>query len=312
MAPEVLVSGGKRAMAAALTQIEQQPDTVETADLLDHALTAQKGLGLGLTGPPGVGKSTLIDRLIAAWRARGQSVAVIAVDPSSRRSGGALLGDRTRLNTDPDDDRVFVRSMAARDHLGGVAAITFPALVLLRAVYDVVIVETVGVGQSETEIAETADLTAVCIQPGSGDALQFMKAGLMEIPDLLIVTKTDMGPIAERTITDLKGAMSLTTDSRLVACSAATGTGISAVLDEISAIAAKFSPLSCKQRNQQMIRWSESQILRRFGEEGLKLAKSEVVDNPPNFSFREMLEHHSRLSDAMTAAFRSRCDRFKT
>lgn len=301
---DTIRSGGKRAIATALTHIERAPDTMETAALLDQAFATPIGFGLGLTGPPGVGKSTLIDSLIRAWRARGNSVAVIAVDPSSQRSGGALLGDRTRLSTDPEDNGTFVRSMAARSHLGGVAEITFPALVLLRAFFDLVIVETVGVGQSETEIAETADATAVCVQPGSGDALQFMKAGLMEIPDLVVVTKTDMGAVAERTISDLRGALSLTTASQLIACSATTGTGIESVLDEIAALSAQFLPLSRERRNQQMIRWAESQIQRRFGWEGLKLVKSMLVDNQPNFSFREMTQRNLRLSDAIGAAFR--------
>ena len=154
------------------------------------ALAAPQGLALGLTGPPGVGKSTLINALLARLRARGESVAVIAVDPSSRRSGGALLGDRTRIETDPEDAGVFVRSMAARRRLGGLADITYPAMVLMRALFDLVIVETVGVGQSETEIADCADLVVFCAQPGSGDALQFMKAGVMERGT---VTRPDSG-----------------------------------------------------------------------------------------------------------------------
>ena len=161
--------------------------------LLEAAWRAPRGVAVGLTGPPGVGKSTLINALIRDLRSRGETVAVIAVDPSSRRSGGALLGDRTRIEVDPGDAGVFVRSMAARQRLGGVAEITFPAVVLTRACFDWVIVETVGVGQSEVEVADVADLVVFCVQPGSGDALQFMKAGVMEVPDLVLVTKGDVG-----------------------------------------------------------------------------------------------------------------------
>ena len=148
---------------------------------------------IGLTGPPGVGKSTLVSAFVRAWRERGRTVGVIAVDPSSRRTRGALLGDRTRIDVDPDDQGVFVRSMAARDRLGGLADLCAAAMVLMRALYDVVLIETVGVGQSETEIAEIADTVVFAVQPGSGDSLQFMKAGIVEIPDIALVTKADLG-----------------------------------------------------------------------------------------------------------------------
>ena len=164
---------------------------------------------IGITGPPGVGKSTLTGALISALRQAGRSVAVITVDPSSKRSGGALLGDRVRLLSDPEDGQLFIRSMAARDRLGGLADITVGAMVLMRALYDVVLIETVGVGQSETDVAQVADTVVFCVQPGSGDALQFMKAGIVEIPDLAVVTKADMGEVARRALNDLKGALSL-------------------------------------------------------------------------------------------------------
>src|SRR5205807_3585843 len=117
--------------------------------------------------------------------------------PSSRLSGGALLGDRMRLRSDPADPGVFIRSMAARDRLGGLAALTVSAMVVLRALYDIVVIETVGVGQSDTEIAGAADTVVLCIQPGSGDALQFMKAGIVEIPHIMLVTKADLAEAAE-------------------------------------------------------------------------------------------------------------------
>ena len=204
-----LAAGGKRALAGALCALETAAADPRLAALLDEALASPRGMAIGLTGPPGVGKSTLVNAMIARLRARGDTVAVIAVDPSSRRSGGALLGDRTRIETDPEDSGVFLRSMAARDRLGGLAAISFPAMVLMRALFDLVIVETVGVGQSETEIAEAADLVVLCVQPGSGDALQFMKAGVMETPDVVLVTKGDVGAAARRAKADVKGALSL-------------------------------------------------------------------------------------------------------
>src|SRR4051795_11321791 len=162
---------------------------------------------VGVTGPPGAGKSTLLSELVRAWRADGRSVAVLAVDPSSRRSGGALLGDRARIATDPGDHCTFVRSTAAAGRLGGLAPSTRAAAQALAAAFDVVVVETVGVGQSETEVAEVADTVAVVVQPGAGDVLQFLKAGIMEIPDVLVVTKADLGDVALRARRDLHAAL---------------------------------------------------------------------------------------------------------
>ncbi len=162
---------------------------------------------IGVTGPPGAGKSTLLSALLAAWRARGLTVAMLAVDPSSRRSGGALLGDRARIAFDPADRGLLIRSTAAGERLGGLARATRPAAGALAAAFDVVVIETVGVGQAETEIAELADTVAVVVQPGSGDVLQFLKSGIMEIPDVLVVTKADLGQIATSTRRDLAAAL---------------------------------------------------------------------------------------------------------
>lgn len=163
---------------------------------------------VGVTGPPGAGKSTLLSALIAHLREHGYgSVAVLAVDPSSRRSGGSLLGDRARIEHDPSDPAVFIRSTAAGERLGGLAWGTRAAAQALAAAFDVVIVETVGIGQAETEIAELADTVVVVVQPGSGDVLQFLKSGIMEVPDVLVVTKSDLGPLALRARRDLHAAL---------------------------------------------------------------------------------------------------------
>ncbi|NVK20654.1 MAG: methylmalonyl Co-A mutase-associated GTPase MeaB [Methylocystaceae bacterium] len=204
-----LKSGKKAAMARALAQVEQAPDARETLDLLNRAYQEPEAHVIGITGPPGVGKSTLTNALIAQWRSMGRTVGVIAVDPSSRRTGGALLGDRTRFTTDPEDQGIFVRSMAARDRLGGLAGLTVSGMVLMRAVYDVVLIETVGVGQSETDIVGVADTVLFCVQPGSGDSLQFIKAGIVEIPHIVAITKADMGAPARRAMADMKGALNL-------------------------------------------------------------------------------------------------------
>lgn len=165
---------------------------------------------IGVTGAPGAGKSTLLDALVRRLRARGETVGIAAVDPSSRRSGGALLGDRARVRASAYDPGVFLRSMAARDRLGGLADATWAGVTVLAAVFDRVFVETVGVGQSEAEIADLADTLLFVAQPGAGDALQFMKAGLLEHPDVFAVNKADLGPLAERTASDLASGLAMT------------------------------------------------------------------------------------------------------
>jgi LAO/AO transport system kinase len=193
---------------------------------------------VGVTGPPGAGKSSLLSELLRAWRAAGRSVAVLAVDPSSKRSGGALLGDRARIAAEPGDAGVFIRSMAAGGRLGGLAPATRAAAHALAAAFDVVVIETVGVGQSETEVAEVADTVAVVVQPGGGDVLQFLKSGIMEIPDVLVVTKADLGPVALRSRRDLHAALrSLgARDTQVVAVSSiAPSTGFDELLGALDA-----------------------------------------------------------------------------
>jgi LAO/AO transport system kinase len=162
---------------------------------------------IGVTGPPGAGKSTLLSALLRAWRAQGRTVAMLAIDPSSRRSGGSLLGDRARIDFDAGDRGVLIRSTAAGERHGGLAAATRAAAHALAAAFDVVVIETVGVGQAETDVAEVADSVVVVVQPGGGDVLQFLKAGIMEIPDVLVVTKADLGQIATSTRRDLSAAL---------------------------------------------------------------------------------------------------------
>ena len=202
------------AAPAALNLVENRSAAArpEIAELLGAVSPAALGGEapahiVGVTGPPGAGKSTLLSVLVAGWRGAGRSVAVLAVDPSSKRSGGALLGDRARIDADPADRGIFIRSMAAGERLGGLAPATRAAAQALAAAFDVVVIETVGVGQSETEIAEAADTVAVIVQPGSGDALQFLKAGIMEVPDALVVTKADLGTVATHAVRDLRAAM---------------------------------------------------------------------------------------------------------
>jgi LAO/AO transport system kinase len=209
-----LRAGDLSAAPAVLNLVENRSPAAraETEQLL--AWVSASALGrepgahvVGITGPPGVGKSSLLSRLVSEWRARGRSVAVLAVDPSSRRSGGSLLGDRARIEADPADREVYIRSTAVGERLGGLAPATRAAASALAAAFDVVVIETVGVGQSETEVADVADTVAVVVQPGSGDVLQFLKSGIMEIPDVLVVTKADLGRPAMRALADLRSAL---------------------------------------------------------------------------------------------------------
>jgi LAO/AO transport system kinase len=164
---------------------------------------------IGLTGPPGVGKSTLASALVRKARSLGKKVGVISVDPSSPFSRGALLGDRIRLAEHFTDEAVFIRSMASRGHLGGLAGATADAVLLMDAFgFDIVIVETVGVGQSEVEIAELAQTTLVALQPGSGDSIQVLKAGIMEIADVFVVNKADH-PMADQLRREIRSAMEM-------------------------------------------------------------------------------------------------------
>jgi LAO/AO transport system kinase len=206
------------AAPAALNLLEStSPDDREQAAALLAEVAPAKlggeapGHIVGVTGPPGAGKSTLLSAFIMHLRAHGYasiaSIAVLAVDPSSRHSGGSLLGDRTRIAFDPADEQVFIRSTAAGERLGGLAAGTRTAAQALAAAFDVVLIETVGVGQAETDVADVADTVVVVVQPGSGDVLQFIKSGIMEIPDILVVTKSDLGEIAMRTRRDLSAAL---------------------------------------------------------------------------------------------------------
>jgi LAO/AO transport system kinase len=232
-------AGQPRAVARLISLVEDASPALRQvmALLAPHAGTARV---VGVTGSPGVGKSTSTSALVAAYRRRGMRVGVLAVDPSSPFSGGALLGDRVRMQQHATDEGVFIRSMASRGHLGGLSWATPQALrVLSAAGCDVVLVETVGVGQAEVQVASLADTTLVLLAPGMGDGIQAAKAGILEVADVFVVNKADRDG-ADSVVRDLRTMLSLgdrrTEDGwrvPIVKTSAAKGEGIDEVVDEV-------------------------------------------------------------------------------
>jgi len=224
---ELFEAKNPRGLARAISRAESG----RGAELMQHYFTRTgRALTIGLTGPPGVGKSTLCGALVAIARAAGKTVGVVSVDPSSPFSHGAILGDRIRLTEHFTDADVFIRSMASRGHLGGLAGATGDAVAFMDAFgKDVVIVETVGVGQSEIEIAELTDTTLVALQPGSGDSVQLLKAGILEIADIFVVNKADH-PMALQLQREIRSMMEMLDFSgwvpELVATRAREGIGV--------------------------------------------------------------------------------------
>ena len=222
-------NGSPRAVGRLLSLIEGDRRS-EVLTSIDPA-SGRPGPVIGITGPPGAGKSTTIAALVAAYRERGDRVAVLAVDPSAPFSGGALLGERIRMAAHINDSDVLIRSVASRGHLGGLAAAVPAAIRLLGAIgYDVILLETVGVGQSEIEIAAVADPTVVILNPGAGDAVQAAKAGVLEVADIVAVNKADRDG-AEQTVRDLRAE----TNAPIVSLIAARGEGVVELVAAIDA-----------------------------------------------------------------------------
>ena len=231
-----LLAGETRALARLITRVEEGRE--EVLVLMDSLWDARgEARVLGVTGPPGAGKSTLVDRIIARHRSRGRRVAVLAVDPSSPFSGGAILGDRIRMQSHASDPGVFIRSLGTRGHHGGLTRTTAEAAILCAASgFERILVETVGVGQTELEVVGVADQVLVLLVPESGDVIQTMKAGLLEGADLFGVNKADR-PGADRLVRELRAMRSQLPETEaevpVFALSARDGDGLEALLDEL-------------------------------------------------------------------------------
>ena len=242
---ERVVAGERAAVAIALNLLDdKRPEARARAARLLGDLPEERiyrgGHLIGLTGPPGVGKSSLIAALLGRWRQQHHTVGILAVDPSSHVSGGALLGDRLRMLGADLDQGVFIRSLACRGEVGGLSAETWPMSLVMLAAYDRVLVETIGVGQKEIDVSKLTDTTCFVAQPASGDSIQFLKAGIMEVPHVLVVNKEDIGLTARKTLADLQASLARRADASgwtipVLSASATHGTGIAELADNIEA-----------------------------------------------------------------------------
>lgn len=285
---ERVLQGDKRFIAGVLNMLEERGASCfernkELIGLLgSHARPGRHVVGI--TGPPGSGKSTLMSRLISEYRLRGKTVGVIAVDPSSRRSGGALLGDRARIMHESSDEGLFIRSMAAGMHLGGLAWKTRHCLTVFEAVYDIIILETVGVGQSETEVGHVADSVAFVAQPGSGDLLQFIKAGIMEIPHVIVINKADQKALATRAMSDLMIAKAFSQSAldgwelQIIMTSAMEGWGQKELVDFLEAHQQFLidNGLLGELRRRNRVEWIRMLFKERFGDYGMEVLGGEA------------------------------------
>lgn len=292
--PEALAAGvraGERAaLAAALNLLDDRRPQARSAAA--RLIATIQGTGntlaqsrlIGMTGPPGAGKSSLTAALIRVWRQRGLTVGVLAVDPSSPISGGALLGDRLRMKTSAADDGIFVRSLACRGEFGGLSAEAWPMSQVMLAAFDITLVETVGVGQREIDVSGMCDTACFVAQPGSGDSIQFLKAGILEVPHVMVVNKEDLGALARRTLAELSAALGRERGEHgwrvpVLSASATGGTGIEALADALEAHHRHLLERDELRRGraQYQASWIAKRLREEFGSHGIQTLGGDVA-----------------------------------
>ena len=278
----------RSALAAALNLLDDRRPQAkrEATELLARLQAVEESIEpsrlIGITGPPGAGKSSLSAALIRVWRSRNLRIGVLAVDPSSPLTGGALLGDRLRMKTSTADDAVFVRSLACRGEFGGLSAEVWPMAQLMLATFDITLIETVGVGQREIDVSGLCDTTCYVAQPGSGDSIQFLKAGIIEVPQVLVVNKEDMGAVARRTLSELSGALARNHAEGewqvpVLSASATKGTGIETLADVLEShhqFLVSRNELRKRRRDDQAD-WIFKRLREEFGSHGLAMLGGE-------------------------------------
>jgi GTPase len=297
-----LLAGNLRALARSISLVEEERPEGRAILKAIYPRTG-RALVLGITGPPGAGKSSLVSRLVALWRGRGEKVGIIAVDPSSAFSGGALLGDRIRMQEHALDPGVFIRSMATRGHFGGVASSSRDVVDLMDAAgYGVVLIETVGVGQDEVEVVEIADLVLVVLPPGLGDDIQAIKAGILEIASLFVINKADREG-ADRLESELQAMLALSTDAAtattpILKTVATTGEGVEELMEAVEKYRARA--VEGEARKQRERKRSRERFLALLKDELFKKARRACLGNGEMEKLVEELSERRR--DPFSAA----------
>lgn len=302
-------AGDLRAVARAISLVED--DSPAAADLVAHVYRhGGHAYVVGVTGPPGAGKSTLVDRLTGELRRAGHTVGVIAVDPTSPFTGGAILGDRVRMQAHAGDAGVFIRSMATRGHLGGLARATTEAAVVLDAAgRDYVIIETVGVGQDEVDIVRTADVTIVVLVPGTGDEVQALKAGIMEIADVFVVNKADRDG-ADRAVASIEAMLGLTPAADgawrppILQTEATTGAGVTALIESIAQFRAQAGGrLDVRRRQRAEYRFHEV-LTSKLWAEAVELLGAGELDRLIDAIHARTLDPYAAAADVLSHVVR--------